>query len=164
MVLNKKFQREDWIDENAGISDMSSEGNAWNSLWHIKVPSKQKIFAWRLAQHSMPTGDVLHRRNMSQTPHCALCGAQDSWRHALLDCTMSRCIWALSEERIVEQISLNNDVNAKNWLFALHEALNSTEFVNWKIYITHQVHLPVTWSCCHFMKSILHMSVTFTTD
>ena len=42
---------------------------------------------------------------------------------------MSRCIWALSEERIVEQISLNNDVNAKNWLFALHEALNSTEFV-----------------------------------
>uniref|UniRef100_A0A8R7R9J1 Reverse transcriptase zinc-binding domain-containing protein n=1 Tax=Triticum urartu TaxID=4572 RepID=A0A8R7R9J1_TRIUA len=92
MVLNTKYQRENWIDENAGASDMTSQVKAWTSLWHTKVPSKQKFFAWRLAQHSVPTADVLHHRNMSQSPLCALCGAPDSWRHALLDCTMSRCI------------------------------------------------------------------------
>lgn len=129
MVLNTKFQRENWLEENAGVSDVSSEGTTWTSLWHTKVPSKQNFFTWRLAQHSVPTADVLHHRNMSQSPLCVLCGAPDSWRHALLDCTMLRCIWALSDEHLVEQMSLNTDANAKNWLFALHEVLLQTDFV-----------------------------------
>lgn len=94
MVLNTKYQRENWIEEKAGISELAPEGKAWMSLWHTKVPSKQKVFAWRLAQHSVPTADILHHRHMSQSPLYALCGTPDSWRHAMLDCTMSRCIWA----------------------------------------------------------------------
>ncbi|XP_040245695.1 uncharacterized protein [Aegilops tauschii subsp. strangulata] len=129
MVMNKKYHRENWIDENAGASDLSASGKAWKDLWHTKVPAKLRVFLWRLAQHSMPSMDVLHHRHMSTTHLCALCGCADSWRHALFDCTMSRCIWSLSEASLVEQVSMNTDTNARNWLFAMHDHLPQKEFV-----------------------------------
>ena len=72
MVMNKKIHRENWIEEHAGASDFTARGKAWNDLWHIKVPTKLRVFLWRLAQHSMPSMDVLHHRNMSTTHLCAL--------------------------------------------------------------------------------------------
>jgi hypothetical protein len=85
------------------------------SLWKVKVPSKMCIFLWRLAKHSLPTGDVLHHRKMAQCSAHFLCGMEDSWRHSLLECTMARCICALEKEEIVEHLSgiLEND--AKSW-------------------------------------------------
>jgi hypothetical protein len=56
----------------------------------IQVPSKVKVFLWRLAQQSLPSTDLLHHRNMSTTSTCNICGMQDSWRHSLLDCQMAR--------------------------------------------------------------------------
>ena len=127
--MNKKFHRENWIEEHAGASDFTARGKAWNDLWHIKVPTKLRVFLWRLAQHSMPSMDVLHHRNMATTHLCALCGCADSWRHALFYCTMSRCIWSLSEVSLVERVSMNTDTNARNWLFAMHDQLPQRDFV-----------------------------------
>lgn len=92
------------------------------------TPSKIRVFLWRLARHSIPTTDVLHRRNMATQIVCPLCGCGDSWRHALLSCTMSRCIWALTEETIVTMMTEHAEPSAKNWLFELHEALNHGSF------------------------------------
>lgn len=128
MILNTKEHRGNWLEENTGSSDLNAS-NAWTSLWHMRVPSKLKLFAWRLAQHSIPTAELLHHRHMATSPSCLLCGGEDSWRHALLECTMSRCIWALSDGGLVEKISLNQDTNAKNWLFQLHEDLLQKDFV-----------------------------------
>jgi hypothetical protein len=65
---------------------------------------------------------------MAVTDVCALCGARDSWRHSLLDCSMTRSIWALSNETMVEHMCLNQDPSAKQWLFAMHESLPASEF------------------------------------
>uniref|UniRef100_A0A8R7PGX9 Reverse transcriptase zinc-binding domain-containing protein n=1 Tax=Triticum urartu TaxID=4572 RepID=A0A8R7PGX9_TRIUA len=92
MVMNTKHHHENWLEGSGGVSDLNTNSNEWTELWHIKVPSKLKVFLWRLAQHSIPYMDILHCRNMSTTRRCALCGCDDSWRHALLECTMSRCI------------------------------------------------------------------------
>lgn len=43
--------------------------------------------------------------------------------------TMSRFIWSLSDEGLVEQMSLNQDTNAKNWIFSMHDALSHGEFL-----------------------------------
>ena len=129
MILNKKEHRENWLYEHAGASDLSESSKAWTSLWHTRVPSKVKVFLWRLARHSMPTADLLQHRNMSTTHLCALCGCEDSWRHALLECTMSRCIWALADEALTEKVSQNQEIDAKNWLFSMHDKLPEKDFV-----------------------------------
>ena len=42
---------------------------------------------------------------------------------------MSRCIWSLADPCLVEHMSQNADMNARNWIFALHEVLSQEEFV-----------------------------------
>ena len=93
MIMDTKYHRENWIDQNAGASDLSASSKVWTDLWHTKVPAKLRVFLWGLVQHSMPSMDVLHHRNMSTTYLCVLCGCADLWRHALFDCKMSRCIY-----------------------------------------------------------------------
>ncbi|KAM3196510.1 hypothetical protein ACQJBY_072279 [Aegilops geniculata] len=66
---------------------------------------------------------------MSTTDNCGVCGAQDSWRHSLLDCTLSRSIWALSNEDMVQHMSMNRCDNAREWLFSMFESLPKDELV-----------------------------------
>jgi hypothetical protein len=71
--------------ENVGRSNRREAEKEWSSLWQVQVPSKIRVFLWCLSQYSLPSTDVLHRRNMADYNNCVLCGAQDSWRHALLE-------------------------------------------------------------------------------
>lgn len=83
MVINI---RENGANGNVGSTGAQGapEGKAWTSLWHTKVPSNIKVFLWKLARNSMPSMDVLHHRHMATTRLCALCGQNDSWRHAIM--------------------------------------------------------------------------------
>lgn len=60
----------------------------WTAL--ETVPAKLKVFAWWLTKNSIPTESVRHHRNMAQTNLCQICqAAEDTWRHALIYCTMA---------------------------------------------------------------------------
>ena len=104
MLSATKARCEAWLDATAGCSDTLGLQKSWTSLWHVQVPAKLKVFLWRLAQHSLPTTDLLHHRNISTTRACAICGAEDSWRHSLIDYMMARCVWSLSNEEMVEHM------------------------------------------------------------
>lgn len=54
-------------------------------------------------RQSMPTGEVLNHRHMSDIDTC-LCGAADAWRHALLNCSMSISVWAFAPGEFAEKI------------------------------------------------------------
>ena len=65
MILRTKLNREAWLNEEEGPSSDQQEQNKWSRIWHIRVPSKLRMFVWRLARQSMPTGDLLKHRNMA---------------------------------------------------------------------------------------------------
>lgn len=98
-------------------------------LWKVKVPSKIRVFLWRLAKHSIPTGDVRFHRNMAPDSACSICGMPDSWRHSLLECNMSACVWALVPEAVSEHIAHVADPAAKQWLFNLMKTLNHDDLI-----------------------------------
>ena len=129
MINSIKSRREQWLYHQSGASNIQKEEGSWSKLWKLKVPSKIKVFVWRLARHSIPTADVLHHRNMSTTVGCQICHAvEDSWRHALLSCTMARSVWALMDEDLVEHLTVNDIPEAKQWLFMLNDSLNQEDF------------------------------------
>jgi hypothetical protein len=66
---------------------------------------------------------------MADTSKCSVCGAQDSWRHSLLDCNMSRCVWALVDEEVTQHMSVCAEPSAKQWLFTMMETLKHDEFI-----------------------------------
>jgi hypothetical protein len=76
LVINKE-RVTTYMENMAGRSDLKAE-EEWLALWKLNIPSKISVFLWRLARHSLPTGDTLHHRNMATHDCCAICGAQDS--------------------------------------------------------------------------------------
>ena len=106
---------------------MRAYKKGWSAIWQLKVPSKIRLFLWRLARQSIPTGDVLHRRHMTQQAACLICGAEDSWKHSLLECNMAKCVWALSNEEMVEHICRIQDQNPWIWLAEITSSLPREE-------------------------------------
>ena len=104
-----------------GRSNVGAQEKKWTELGRTKVPSKVRVLLWRLARHSIPTGDVRHHRNMAANARCVLCGAADSWRHALLECNLAKCVWALENESIVEFLSQNHYADAHTWVSRDHQ-------------------------------------------
>jgi hypothetical protein len=101
MMIEAKKSREDYFEGWASCSDSGKKRKEWIQLWNMKLPSKVKVFCWRLALNSLPTTSVLESRNMSQKGERKICGAtKDMWDHALLHCTMSKCVWALVDEEV----------------------------------------------------------------
>ena len=49
MILKTKHSREAGLNEEGGTSYEFNESNIWSTIWHIQVPSKLKMFVWRLA-------------------------------------------------------------------------------------------------------------------
>jgi hypothetical protein len=117
MMINTNIRRGDYFEGIAGSSNAETDERGWSSLWKTRVPSKIRVFLWRLAQQSIPTSDVLTRRNMATSSSCSLCGAEDSWKHTLIECNMANSVWALSDSTMVENMSAYDEPNAKHWLF-----------------------------------------------
>ena len=78
MLVINKHHATSYIENIASRSDTKAEEKEWLAIWNLDVPSKIRVFLWRLARHSLPSGDVLFRRNMAQQSICCICGAQDS--------------------------------------------------------------------------------------
>jgi hypothetical protein len=72
MLVETKQRREAWLDGRASSSDTTADSKSWTTMWKVKVPSKIRVFLWRLAKQSLPTSDLLHYRNMSTTSTCDL--------------------------------------------------------------------------------------------
>lgn len=102
MIIDTKLRREAWLDGASGSSSNDRDPDSWKLLWKTSVPGKMRMFLWILAKHSLPTEDVRAHRNMSTSSACGLCGAEDSWRHSMLECSVARCIWTLVDGELAE--------------------------------------------------------------
>ena len=65
---------------------------------------------------------------MTDSAECSIChAAVDTWRHSLFDCRMARCVWALTEEDLLETIISNRETDAKLWMLWLVDTLPSLD-------------------------------------
>ena len=128
LLVQTKKRREDWIHGRSAGSNSARDGKLWQKMWKVQVPSKLRVFLWRLSHQSLPTGDVRHHRQMAESSACSICGEADNWQHSLISCTVARCVWALSDEAVLEHMCRTEEPSAKNWLFSMMETLSAGEF------------------------------------
>ena len=89
-----------------------------------------RSFAWSLAKNSIPTDETLKRRHISEDGLCAICNASvDSWHHVLVKCQMSKCVWALMEEELVEHVIACTSSDAELWLAHPQDTMSEQDFV-----------------------------------
>ena len=150
MLIQAKKSREDYFESRAS-SDIETRQKEWKHLWGMQLPSKIKVFCWRLALNSIPTGEVLKSRNLATSAECKICGAgEDSWEHALLHYTMLKCVWALVEEEITELLATLRISDPKHWV--LFMCCNIPQVEGIRILIT-------CWAIWHARRKVIHEGV-----
>jgi hypothetical protein len=82
MLVINKDRAIAYLESIAGGLDIAAVEKEWLAIWKLRIPSKIKVFLWRLARASIPSADVLHHRNTSTHDKCGICGARDSWEHS----------------------------------------------------------------------------------
>ncbi|BAF09084.1 Os02g0566300 [Oryza sativa Japonica Group] len=103
---------------------------------------------------------------MSTTCICKVCGAaEDTWDHALLHCTMSKCVWALMDNDLAELIATTNIKDPKDWLFYMLDVLKPGDRTKllvscWAIWrarrrVLHDEFYESPLTRMHFIKSYL---------
>lgn len=72
----------------------SSSGDiTWKRIWRMCVPLKFQDFWWRVVNGFLPTKGIMHRRHIESIANCDVCGAEESIKHVLMDCTMAKYCW-----------------------------------------------------------------------
>jgi len=50
MLVQKKENCTAWLEEKLGMSDLRANEKEWSAIWQLKVPSKIRMFLWRLSR------------------------------------------------------------------------------------------------------------------
>jgi hypothetical protein len=71
---------------------------------------------------------------------CGICGAEDSWRHSLLECK-------IADEELLEHMCQTQEPEARNWLFTMLDTLTHDQ----------QTRMSVTiWAIWHARSKAIH--------
>jgi hypothetical protein len=84
---------------------------------------------------------------MLTSSSCRLCGRDDSWKHALLDCQMSWTVWALADSKLVEHMNVTYELNARRWIFSMIKLVPHVKFVTLGVYL---------WAICYARRKAIH--------
>ena len=66
----------------------------WRKIWHLKIPAKIRISAWRACVNGLSTRLNLCRRGVNINPLCPMCEQEpESISHTLLHCNFAKQVW-----------------------------------------------------------------------
>jgi hypothetical protein len=67
----------------------------YKEIWKAKIPLKNKIFIWMVAQNAILTKENMIFRNWQGDPACYFCGDPESVSHLLFQCPISKVVWGV---------------------------------------------------------------------
>ena len=80
---------------NGGPSKADPKG--WKKVWSLNIPSRIRIFAWRLSHGAIPTKENLVKWISSFNMGCVVCNHYLEYEvHILLQCRLALQVWGRS--------------------------------------------------------------------
>ncbi|XP_030923509.1 uncharacterized protein LOC115950456 [Quercus lobata] len=75
-------------------SNGDSRTALWRKLWHLSIPPKVRIFAWRLCLNALPTLVNLQSKGVVKCDICPTCGKEpETISHVFVKCEMAKRVW-----------------------------------------------------------------------
>jgi len=82
------------VDESGECSSGDPRTPLWKKMWHLKIPAKIRIFAWRTCMNGLPTRLNLSKRGVNISPPCPICDQEtESITQALFQCESALQVW-----------------------------------------------------------------------
>lgn len=141
------FQLKHGSDRTESSSRPEGGRRLWKNIWSAHVPSKVRVFAWKVVRNGLPTRANKHRRHLESQSDCELCGwAREDVFHAVVACPHAkglrdamRAHWSLPREE--EIINTGPD-----WLILILERYDDQTRANF---------LMVLWRCWNMRNGVL---------
>ena len=77
--------------EEGECSSGDSRNPLWRKLWHLNIPPKVCIFAWKMCMNALPTFVNLQRKGLNICDICPACGMEpESNLHVFVNCEMAK--------------------------------------------------------------------------
>ncbi|XP_042983365.1 uncharacterized protein LOC122312778 [Carya illinoinensis] len=93
-ILKIRLSSTPCIDSNGETSMQVQDSHLWKKIWHMKVPRKIKMFAWRGCKDILPTLVNLRRKKVVEESLCCFClDNEEDLNHALLICPTNQIVW-----------------------------------------------------------------------
>lgn len=93
-----RLAQEEALQQHASSSSFEVLKSWWAGVWKLNLPSKIKIFLWRLCLNKLPTRENLLARGLDIHNSCSFCGRYgESCIHIFWDCKNFRRLWARSK-------------------------------------------------------------------
>ena len=81
------------MDEGECSTD-DSRNPLWKKLWHLSIPPKVRIFAWRMCLNVLPTLVNLQSKGVVNCDICLACGKEpETTFHVFVNCEVAKRVW-----------------------------------------------------------------------
>ncbi|KAK8653045.1 hypothetical protein V6N13_127065 [Hibiscus sabdariffa] len=113
------------VFRGSNVSSNNIDIAFFNNLWKLDVPSKCKIFFWRLFHNYLPTLSNLQQHRIQVGNACPFCAvAEDSIGHFLHGCVVS---FQLFQSFQITLLNPRTFPDYKTWLTTLFNSLNKEQ-------------------------------------
>jgi hypothetical protein len=123
------------------------ERTVWKSIWRANIPSKVKVFAWKVVRNGLPTRLNKKYRHLEQESSCLLCGhPEEDCFHAVITCPHARAL----RKELRKHLALPDELHLRNvgpeWLLAILSRYDDIAADNF---------LMLILRCCMVRNSVL---------
>lgn len=134
-------------DVDASSSSPDGERKLWKRIWSAQVPSKVRVFAWKVVNNGLPTKANRCYRRLDEQSICELCGlAREDVFHAVIICPHARAL----REAMRDQWLLPGEedllLSGPDWLLLLVDKIDDQVRDNF---------LMLIWRCWNVRNSVL---------
>ena len=110
----------------------------WRKLWHLNLPAKIKIFAWRACMNALPTMQNLRSGGVVVEVSCPFCNhCCESTSHASIHCDLVSNVWSNQTEcliKLLDSIFDISDIALELLNFGIIQDLEVLFFTTWFIW------------------------------
>ena len=79
---------------NGASSSHIVDGKIWKIIWSMKIPSKVKVFIWKLCVDAIPCFYELWKRKIKNSSDCPVRGREpETIEHILFLCEWTKGVW-----------------------------------------------------------------------
>ncbi|KAM6564495.1 hypothetical protein CsatB_024493 [Cannabis sativa] len=99
----------------------------WSKFWKLQLPSKLRIFVWKVFHNVLPVASELNRRHIAASPYCPLCKLQqETIPHALFLCSRAKEVWKISNLNLNFKLAASS--SAEEFLLYVSGHTSTLEF------------------------------------
>ena len=96
-MVNWKFDKKGCFSVKSVYKFLTTNdaGIYYKNIWKGKIPAKNKIFLWLVANNALLTRDNMVKRKWTGDPSCLFCECNESVSHLLFQCSLAKAVWAV---------------------------------------------------------------------